>query len=102
MGNLFKELLKGLKWVLIAVSVIIFLIGVWVGLAWFIGWFVNRFFDLQNFGPHSYISFGSIMLVLCLAMQIITIVITAWALISYGKARGLYKKGISNIVKKSG
>jgi uncharacterized membrane protein len=101
MSRFYKELLRGLKWVLFTIIVISFFVGVWVGLSWSIGWLVNRFFDLQNFGPQSYISFGSIILVLCLAMQIVTVVITAWALITWGKARGLYKKNIPNNTSKS-
>ncbi len=89
MGKLHKELFKGLKWVLIAILIIAFMVGAWVGLAWSIGWFVNRFFDLQNFSPESYISFGSIMLVFNLILQIITVIITVWALLAWGKSRGM-------------
>lgn len=92
MNKLHTELLKGSKWVLVAIIIIAFLVGAWVGLSWSIGWFVNSFFDLQNFGPQSYISFGSIMLVFNLILQIITVIITVWALLSWGKSRGVYGK----------
>lgn len=93
-----KDLLKGLRWLLITMAILIFLIGLWIVFSWSIGWVINSFFDLENFGPKNYISLGSIILVFNLVMQILTVVVTAWALVSWGKARGLH----NNTTKKSG
>jgi hypothetical protein len=87
-----KELFRGLKWVMVVLLSIAVGIGIWVGSAWGLGYLINRTFDLKNFGPHNYISFGSFVLVFALIVMIITIVLTGWALISYGRSRGLIKK----------
>lgn len=92
MSKLSKELIRGLKWVLISIFLVIIMIASWIGFAWAIGWFTQRFYDLSNFGPSNYISFGSSILVFTFVIQIITIILTLWALLSWGKARGIYGK----------
>jgi len=95
MGRLHKELLRGSKWVGVAILVVIVTVALWLGIAWSLGWFTNRFFDLSNFGSQNYISFGSSVLVFTFIIQIITVILTAWGLLSWGKARGIYgKKGL--------
>jgi hypothetical protein len=87
-----KELFRGLRWVVVILLSIAVAIGVWIGSAWSLGYLINRAFDLKDFGPHNYISFGSLVLVFALVVIIITVVLTGWALISYGRSRGLIKK----------
>jgi hypothetical protein len=89
----FKELLKGSRWVLISILVLALIIASFIGSAWGLGYLVERFFDLKNFGPDRYIPFGSAVLVFTFIIQLITIIITIWALLAYGKSRGIIKKG---------
>lgn len=83
------ELLKGLKWVILLITVLAVLVISWCGAAWVLGWYAYKFFDLKNFGPENYVQFGSSVLVFMLIVQVITIIITGWFLISWGKSRGL-------------
>jgi len=83
----FKELLKGSKWVLLAVLILAVLVAGWYGTAWTLGWYVERFFDLKDFGSANFVQFGSSMLVFTLIVQIITIILTGWFLLSWGKSR---------------
>lgn len=92
MTNLFKELLRGLKWLIISIITIISLVGLWIGCAWSLGWLVYRFIDLKNFGADNFIAFGSCVLVFLLLIQIITIIIGAWVLIAWGRSHGLMIK----------
>jgi hypothetical protein len=86
---LFKESLKGLKIIGLVVLALAVILGIWLGVAWTIGWAMGRIFDLGNcgFSPTQYISFGSCILVFMLITQIITLSVTVWFLISWGKAR---------------
>lgn len=88
-GILIKELFRGLKWVAIALGVVAILIGLWLGCAWGIGWTLNHFYDLKNFGPHKYFSLGSCTLVFTLIIQVVTVIIVAWFLMAYGRANGI-------------
>ena len=88
MGNFFKALIKGSKWVVVFLGLLFFLIALWLGCAWSIGWLVNRFFDPSHFGPQQYLLFGSCVLVFTLIVQAITIILTGWILISYGQSTG--------------
>lgn len=92
MGKFFKELLKGFKWVIIALIILAALIALWIGCAWSLGWVVHRYVDLKNFSPENFIPFGSVVLVFTLIIQIITIILTLWALLAWGRARGVIKK----------
>jgi hypothetical protein len=93
MNSFLRELFKGTKWVSIAIFILTVAISVFVGSAWSLGWLVDRLFDLNNFDPGYYISFGSAVLVFTLIIQIITIIITIWALLAYGKSsRGIIQK----------
>jgi hypothetical protein len=92
MSKFSKELLGGFKWVAIILTSIAVIIIAWIGAAWGLGYLINHVFDLKSFGPHNYISFGSFVLVFGLVIIITTIVLTGWALISYGRSRGLIKK----------
>lgn len=85
--SLFKELLKGLRWVILALIILAGGINVWYWIAWLFGWYVHKFFDLKNFGPWNYVQFGSCVLVFTLVIQIITVILTGWFLISWGKSR---------------
>ena len=96
MPRFFAELLKGSKWVGIALFVIALLVTLFIGSAWGLGWLVERFFDLGNFGPHKYIAFGSAVLVFTTIIQLVTIILTIWALLAYGKSRGIIQKGNPN------
>lgn len=100
MSKLHEELLQGLKWVLFAIMGVVIIVLLWVGAAWSLGWFTEKFYDLPNFGSANYISFGSSILVFILLAQIITIILTAWGLLSWGKARGIYGKKESINIKK--
>lgn len=86
-----KELLRGLRWVFVALGTIAFLVALWVGCAWSIGWALNHFYDLKNFGSSQYISVGSCALVFTVLIQIVTIILTLWVILSYGKNKGLIK-----------
>jgi len=96
MNKFFKELLRGLKWVGIALLILVALVAMWVGGAWSLGWLINQYVDLQNFGPHRYISVGSGVLAFTLIIQVITIILTLWALLAWGRSKGIVKlpKGI--------
>jgi len=92
MKNFLKELTKGFRWVLVALLILIVLVAGWVGAAWLLGWAVNHFFDLRHFSSANFISFGSCTLVFMLIIQIITIIITGWAMLAYGRSRGIINK----------
>jgi len=95
MGKFFKELLRGTKWVGMSLIILAILIGMWVGCAWSLGWLVENYLSLENFGPHKYIGFGSGVLVFILIIQIITIILTLWALLAWGRSNGVnLSKGI--------
>ena len=91
MGKFFKELLRGLKWLGLSLIILAALIAMWVGCAWSLGWLIEHYVDLQNFGPHRYISIGSGILTFTLIIQIITIIITLWALLAWGRSKGIVK-----------
>jgi len=92
MSKFLKELFKGFKWVLISILILSLIIAIFVGSAWGLGWLVDKLFDLKNFGPNFYIPFGSAVLVFTFIIQLVTIIITIWALLAYGKSRGLIQK----------
>lgn len=92
MTKFFKELLRGFKWVTLSLTILIIFITLWVGCAWSLGWLVNKYFDLKNFGPENFIPFGSGVLVFTLIIQIITIILTLWALLAWGRSRNIIKK----------
>lgn len=81
-----KELLKGLKWVALALLALVIIVGVWIGCAWAIGTSVNRLMQL-NFENQNYIVLGSVILVFVLLAQVVTIILTGWVLISWNKSR---------------
>ena len=83
----FKELLKGSKWVILALVILSVVVVSWYGAAWSLGWYTHKFFDLKNFGQGNYVQFGSCVLVFTLIIQVITIILTGWFLISWGKSR---------------
>lgn len=85
----FKELLKGLKWVVLALIILTVAVITWYGVSWSLGWYVDRFFDLKSFGSQDFVQFGSSVLVFTLIIQIITIILTGWFLVSWGKSRGI-------------
>lgn len=87
MNKFLKELFKGFKWVLISILILALIIAVFIGSAWGLGWLVDRLFDFKDFGPKFYIPFGSAVLVFTVIIQIITVIITVWALLAYGKSR---------------
>lgn len=88
MSNFFKELFKESKWVLISLVVLALLVSAFVFGAWSLGWIVDRLFDMQKFNSDYYIPFGSAVLVFTLIIQIVTVILTVWALLAYGKTRG--------------
>jgi len=92
----FKELFKGLKWFLLALAILAICIAAWYGFAWSLGWYVHHFFDLKNFGQWNYVQFGSCILVFTLVIQIVTVVLTGWFLIAWGKSRGFSQKEMEN------
>ncbi|RKY76032.1 hypothetical protein DRQ07_10960 [candidate division KSB1 bacterium] len=92
MNRFLKELFKGFKWVLISILILSLIIVVFIGSAWGLGWLVDKLFDLKNFGPNFYISFGSVTLVFTFIIQLVTIIIIIWALLAYGKSRGLIQR----------
>jgi ABC-type multidrug transport system fused ATPase/permease subunit len=91
MNPFFKELTKSFKWVLIALSIIVFIATAWIGCSWVLGWAIDHFFDLRNFSPSDFISFGSCVLIFTLLIQIITVILTGWAMLAYGRSRGIIK-----------
>ena len=89
-----KELIKGLKWVGVAVGVIGVIVGLWVGCAWSLGWSLNHFFHMGS--PENYISVGSFILVFTSIVLLLAIILIGWVLLAYGKTYGLVgfkKKG---------
>lgn len=82
-----KELLKGSKWVVICLVVLAVGIAAWYWVAWCLGWYTHRFFDLKTFGPQNFVQFGSSMLVFTLIVQIITVILTGWFLLAWGRSR---------------
>lgn len=89
MSKFTKELFHGTKWVVIAFFTLAFLIGMWLGCAWSLGWLVENYLDIENLAPHKYISFGSGVLTFILIIQIITIILTLWALLAWGRSKGI-------------
>ena len=87
-----KELLKRSKWVILAIIILVIVIASWYGVAWALGWYIHKFFDLKNFGPWNYVRHGSCILVFTLIIQIVTIILTGWFLISWGKSRNINQK----------
>ena len=65
--------------------------GVWIGFAWGLGCLIDRSFDMAHFGPHNYIAFGSFFLVFVLLINVVVLISAGWALISYGRTRGILK-----------
>jgi energy-coupling factor transporter transmembrane protein EcfT len=90
--DFFKELLKGLKWVVLALIALVIAVASWYGAAWSLGWYVDKFFDLENFGQQNYVQLGSCVLVFTLIIQIVTVILTGWLLLSWGRSRGLGQK----------
>jgi hypothetical protein len=84
-----KNLFAGLKWMTVIILVLALIIATWLGLAWVIAWGMGQLFALGNygFGPDQYVAFGSCILVFTLVVQIITMSLTIWFLVSWGKAR---------------
>ena len=93
--KMFKELMKSMKWIGLVVAVLMVLVGSWIGLAWVLGWATEQIFNL-NIDPNRYISFGSCILVFTFVTQIITVSLTIWFLISWGKAK------VNKTIKKAG
>ncbi len=93
MPKFFVELFKGSKWVAISLLILAAFVSAFIGSAWGLGWLVERLFDLQSFGPDRYIAFGSAVLVFTTLIQVVTIILTIWALLAYGKSRGIIQKG---------
>lgn len=89
MSKFLKELAKGLKWVFIFLAILAFLVSLWIGCSWSIGWTINHFFDLKNFGPQKFLAFGSCALAFTLIIQAITIIMVSWVLLAYGRSFGL-------------
>lgn len=96
MSNFLKELLKGSKWVFISLVILILLVSAFVFGAWSLGWIVDQLFDMEKFNPDYYVPFGSAVLVFTLIIQIVTIILTIWALLAYGKTRNIIKKESEN------
>jgi hypothetical protein len=92
MSPFFKELVRGFKWVVIALLIMAIIFAGFVGCAWVLGWAINHFFDLKNFGPQNFISFGSCVLAYTLLIQLVTIILTGWAMLAYGRSRGIIGK----------
>jgi hypothetical protein len=88
----FKELGVGFKWVVIALIVLAILVSLWIGCAWGLGWSIHRFFDMSNYGPNKFISFGSCALVFTIIIQAITIILVGWVMLAWGRANGLIGK----------
>lgn len=91
MTKFFKELFKGLKWVLISLSILAALIGMWLGCAWSLGWLVDNYLNIEMLNSQKYIGFGSVVLVFILIIQIITIILVLWALLAWGRSKGIVK-----------
>ena len=87
-----KELFRGIKWIAIILCIIILLVAGWVGFSWCMGYAVDHLFDLKSFGSIHYISFGSCVLVFTLLVQILTVIFTIWAILAWGKSRGVIKE----------
>ena len=83
---------KVVRWILFLLILVVIIVGGWVGLSWGLGVLMDNAFDLKNYGPANYISFGSFLLVLIILVNLITIGAVGWGLFSYGRARGLIKK----------
>ena len=81
-----KELLRGLKWVALALIALVVIVGIWIGCAWAIGASVNRFMQI-NFENQNYIVLGSVILAFVLVAQVVTVILTGWVLISWNKSR---------------
>ena len=75
-----------LKWVGVAILAIAFLLGAWLGLAWLLGFSLTTIFHL-NLIKSQFIGVGSCILVFTMIVQIITVVVTVWFLITWGKAK---------------
>jgi hypothetical protein len=83
---------KIVSWIIFFIALVVIIIGGWAGLSWGLGALVGNAFDLKNYGPTNYISFGSFLLVLIILVNLVTIGAVGWGLFSYGRARGLIKK----------
>ena len=90
--SLFKEMLKGLKWVILAISILVVIVASWWGVAWSLGWYIHKFYNLSEFNSGLYVHFGSSILVFTLVIQIITLILFGWVLISWGKSQGSKEK----------
>ena len=91
MNKFLKRLFVAFKLLALMMLFVGGVIGIWVGFAWGLGCLIDHSFDMAHFGFHSYIAFGSFLLVLIILINVVALILTGWALITYGKARGLIK-----------
>jgi len=91
MNKFFKELFRGFKWVFVAFLILVGLIGLWLGCAWSLGWLVDNYLNVEMLSSNKYIGFGSVVLVFILIIQLITIILVLWALLAWGRSKGVVK-----------
>jgi hypothetical protein len=91
MNNILKKILMWFKWLGFVLLLVCGIIGVWIGSAWGLGYLIDHSFDMVNYGSRSYVAFGSFLLVFVVLINLITLISVGWALIAYGRARGLVK-----------
>jgi len=86
--SLFIEMLKGLKWVILALAILAAIVASWWGIAWSLGWYIDKIYNLSEFNSGLYVQFGSSVLVFTVIVQIITLILFGWILIAWGKSQG--------------
>ena len=91
MNKVLKKLLTAFKLLALVLLFVGGIMGVWTGFAWGLGCLIAHSFDIAHFGPHNYIAFGSFFLVFVVLINVVILIVAGWALISYGRARGIVK-----------
>ena len=88
---MFKRLLiecfKNSKWVIILLVSLVTVVGLWIGCSWTLGWLVNKIINSGKLSLDNYITVGSYVLSFVMVIQVITVALVVWFLLSWSKAR---------------
>lgn len=93
MGKFMIELGRGLKWLGLSLIALALVIALFCGCSWSIGWLIFTFLGLSNLAPigtvlghPKYLSVGATIFSFVLIFQTVTIIITIWVILAYGRA----------------
>jgi len=88
--NFLKCLCKNFKWVLLGLLILTVLVAVFIGISYLFGSMIYQL--MFHVGTHNYIIMGIIALLFTFLMQILTIFLGGWFLLSWGQSGGVLKK----------